>query len=187
MAQLENIVIALMAEMEERLEDLVPIREPSKRFRMRRDRDYGSKDISEVRGRPRLFEITPWPEKIRNTQVGHDSRRAEYRHMLRIQYPNTLKWNIAAAGDSERITHDFLNNKTTTDGVSIRIVDPDSQPRAIPDEEEAWFLLEIDFLVEYETSDFVAAVNWQDGTDASWVNLQDGTDAGYVNIQDVVN
>lgn len=143
---------ALISEVEGRIVDLVPEREPAQRFNLRTDDIRELENFDEVQLIPRLFEIgfgvlgEVW-------SVGYDKRAYLYRYPIKFQYPALgYYWKRGALSDAERITHDLLRNTTAVSGVQNRRIDPDSEVVFEQDEEDQYFTMEMILLVIYEIS-----------------------------------
>jgi hypothetical protein len=143
---------ALRAEVEGRIVDLTPEREPTHRFNLRTDDTRELENFDEVQLIPRLFEFE-FPVLGENWFVGRDARSYKYRYPLKIQYPALgLYWQEAALSDVERITHDLLRNTTSVSGVQNRRIDPDAEPVFTQNEEDQYFTMELTLLVIYEVT-----------------------------------
>jgi hypothetical protein len=143
---------ALITEVEGRIIDLVPEREPAQRFNLRTDDTRELENFDEVQLIPRLFEIgfgvlgEVW-------SVGRDKRSYLYRYPIKFQYPALGHyWKRAALSDAERIAHDLLRNTTSLSGLQNRRIDPDSEVVFEQDEEDQYFTMEMTLLVIYEIS-----------------------------------
>jgi hypothetical protein len=143
---------AMLAEVYDRIIDLVPEREPEIRFRKRQNPERELKTVDKNKMTARTVEIGA-ARKGLNRYVGYDARAYWYRYPVVIQYPSLgQKWTNAAASDAERITHDLLRNPTALAGVQNRRIDPEEEQLIEHDTDDPWLSLEMTLLVLYEIS-----------------------------------
>ena len=143
---------ALIDEVENRIQTLVPNVESAVRFKPITD------TVRELRGKKasspkmRSFEIGA-AEWVGRTQVGAGYTMATYNHEIRIYYPSRgRKYNNLAMSDADQIDRLLLNNGAALSGVQNRRLDPETAFTLEKDEDDNFQTLIMTLMVMYETT-----------------------------------
>lgn len=137
MATLSAIMSNLRADLESDLVSFTATEFPQKRFELRQPDEMAARSINDATGRERLFEfgdiesmVIPW--------CGSANRGYEVRFSLRVNYPNTTAWQIAAMDDFDRLAEYWRDNNCTVTGVAWRGYDNETQHLVEPHADDPW-------------------------------------------------
>ncbi len=143
---------ALLNEVENRIQTLVPNKESGTRFTPISDKVIELGGGEQLSGRARAFHFGPavWVER---TQCGASYTMATYTHDITIYYPaGGRRWNNIAMSDAAQIERDLLNNGNNTSGCQNRLLDSEAPFSLEHDEDDDYQTLTLTLRVMYETT-----------------------------------
>lgn len=142
----ESILRELSAEISSSIRALTVNRKFSDDASRFQEHDYkkAGKDVTEMTGIPRLFDISDWSIMGR-WHTGYAFDGPIYECKVTFIYPDSDEWNRAAIDDLEEMRHWFLNNHggSGVTGVAARffVLDEQITPTPYPDDPWASYVL----------------------------------------------
>lgn len=108
------------------------------------ERERNEQDLCAIENtglKERLFEIGD-PEFVKYDYIAKGNCGATYNIIVKIAYPTTGSWTIAAADDSQKIAASFRDYAINVDGVGICVVDLNGIT-TVPVEKDNWIIMNI--------------------------------------------